>query len=49
MNKNYEHLKNIKSVDTIKNSNIILLPLHPNLSIKDIHLIVSCVKNILNK
>lgn len=45
----HEHLKNIKSVDTIKNSNIILLPLHPNLSIKDIHLIVSCVKNILNK
>ena len=42
--RNHNHLKNIKSIDTIKNNNIILLPLHPNLSKNDIHIIVSCVK-----
>jgi perosamine synthetase len=44
----HEHLKNIKSNDIIKNNNIILLPLHPNLTEYDINYIISLIDKYLN-
>ena len=44
----HKHLENIKSNDSIKQNNIILLPLHPNLTEDNIYYIVSVIEKYLN-
>lgn len=43
----HTHLKNIKTIDTLHHSNIILLPLHPNITKTNIHYIVSIIEKYL--